>query len=118
MDKKLSNYLTEEYLKEFTYRVGDESIFLPKKESIANFCYIEEIESKRCFYSIILRIENEYYNISYKKKYFVYPGRKIKLNILQPNLLFCLPPEKIPIVLRINSINKDVVGLQVSGIRK
>lgn len=97
---------------------GDECIFLPKHEWVANYCYVETLKKKRTKWIMCLRIENEFNNDSYIKKYKVYPNKKLKMNMLGPNLTFFLPPEKKTVLIKVLSISKDSISIRIMSTKK
>lgn len=111
--KNLSNSYCQDSSDVYNIVIGKECIFLPKNEWTANFCYIESLEQKRNKWIISFRIENEFNNDSYIKKYKIHLNKKLQMNMLEPNLTFFLPPQKKTVLIKVLSINKESILIRI-----
>ena len=112
----IQNYIESEFLKEETYKLGDELAFLPEEEIEANFCKLESIVANSEVFSVTLAVENEWTGERYKKTYQMKEGSELEMNMLLPNLACFLPPSRVPVMTKITAISTDELSIKPVGI--
>lgn len=114
----IEDYLEEEVIGEYKAEINDDFGYVPQEEMEASFAFVESIKANEKGYELTLRVENEFTNEKYIKKYSVQKGVQLELNAFKTSIMCYMPPEKVPVLSEVVDVSENHITMKIIGIRK